>query len=53
MKCLKQATYIRYVIAKLSKFIEIEIQSSSDFVEFFDKLLFCNITQTGQISLPD
>ena len=27
---LKLATYIRYVIAKLSKFIQIDIQTSSD-----------------------
>ena len=31
MKILKQATYIRYVIAKLSKFIQIDIQTSSGF----------------------
>ena len=28
MKYLKQATYIRYVIAKLSKFIQIDVQAS-------------------------
>ena len=30
MKFLKQATYIRYVIAKLSIFIQIKMQASSD-----------------------
>ena len=30
IKFLKRAIYIRYVIAKLSKFIQISMQSSSD-----------------------
>ena len=30
MKLLKQATYIRYVLAKLSKFVQINTQTSSD-----------------------
>ena len=30
MEFLKQATYIRYVIAKLSKFVQIFMQNSSD-----------------------
>ena len=38
MKFLKQATYIRYVIAKLSKFVQICMQNSSDsfYRGFFD-----------------
>ena len=35
MKFLKQATYIRYVLAKLSKSAQITTQTSSDF--FFTK----------------
>ena len=31
MKLLKQATYIRYVLAKLSKFDQIRTQTSLDF----------------------
>ena len=30
MKLSKQATYIRYVLAKLSKFVQIRTQTSSD-----------------------
>ena len=30
MKFLKQATYVRFVTAKLSKFIKIDVQASSD-----------------------
>ena len=33
MKLLKQATYIRYVLAKLVKFIYISTQTSLDFFE--------------------
>ena len=38
MKLLKQATYIRYVSAKLSKFIQISAQTLSDFFykKFFE-----------------
>ena len=32
MKLLKQATYIRYALAKLSKFVQISIQTSLDFL---------------------
>ena len=31
MKYLKHATYIKYVIAKLSKFAQISMQTYSDF----------------------
>ena len=37
MKFLKQATYIRYEIAKLSKSIEISMQTPSD--SFFHRIL--------------
>ena len=33
MKLLKQATYITYVLAKLSKFLQISTQTSSGFLE--------------------
>ena len=38
MKFLKQATYIRYVIARLSKFVQINIQTSLD--SFLQKILW-------------
>ena len=38
MKFLKQATYIRYVIAKLLKFIQIKMQASSD--SFLQRILW-------------
>ena len=37
MKFLKQATYIKYVVVKLSKFIETSMQASSDSFLFFEK----------------
>ena len=37
MKFLKWVTYIRYVIAKLSEFVEITMWTSSDsFLQFFE-----------------
>ena len=44
MKLLKQATYIRYVLAKLSKFVQISTQTSSD---SFNKGLFENYKGPG------
>ena len=38
MKFLKEATYIRYVIAKLSKYVQINMLTSSDF--FLQKILW-------------
>ena len=38
MKYLKQATYIRYVIAKQSKFVQVSMLTSSEF--FIQRILF-------------
>ena len=38
MKFLKEATYIRYVIAELSKFVQINMQTSLD--SFLQKILW-------------
>ena len=58
MKFLKKSTYIRYIIAKLSKLAQISMLAATDsFIAevqkiYFVKNLFCNVTSTGQISLP-
>ena len=38
MKLLKRAAYVRYVIAKLSKFVQISMQTSSD--SFLQRILW-------------
>ena len=68
MKYLKQTTFIRYVLANLSKFVQIsmlnlfslkikkdlELVSGSHFSQnFLIKKLFCDISLTGPISLAD
>ena len=55
MKFLKQATYIRYVIAKLPKFAQSSIQTSSDSLlrRILWSFILKYIAWTGQISLSD
>ena len=64
---MKQADYIGYAISKSVKnhhadflifyftedSLKIKNGTGTSFLEFFDENLFCNITQTSQISLPD